>query len=190
MQSTRSFATPMPDSFSRYRRMSVPAETTASSPVLTKMARTPMIQGMKPAGKLLALGSEAEAGLTLDQQAFLQAAREWLKRASLVDVEPSASHEPRPKRLGGSTYPGVLWIVLKPIHQPLRGERPKGPHESVQLGMSWDGFVFGGWQGYPYVWEFEKNEAFRFAVDRFGPVEAEAAAFAWAERELRPPAPS
>jgi len=28
------------------------------------------------------------------------------------------------------------------------------------------------------VWELEKNEAFRFAVDRFGPVEAEAAAFA------------
>jgi hypothetical protein len=56
--------------------------------------------------------------------------------------------------------------------------------------MSWDGFVFGGWQGYPYVWEFEKNEAFRFAVERFGPVEAEAAAFAWAERELRQPAPS
>jgi hypothetical protein len=49
--------------------------------------------------ELLALGSEAEAGLTLDQQAFLQAAREWLKRASLVDFEPSASHEPRPKRV-------------------------------------------------------------------------------------------
>lgn len=26
-----------------------------------------------------------------------------------------------------------------------------------QLGMSWDGFIFGGWQGYPYVWEFEKR---------------------------------
>lgn len=121
------------------------------------MARKPMIQGMKPAGELLALGSEAEARLTLDQQAFLQAAREWLKRASLVDFEPSASHEPRPKRLGGSTYPGVLWIVLKPIHQPARGMRPRGPHESVQLGMSWDGFIFGGWQGYPYVWEFEER---------------------------------
>jgi hypothetical protein len=40
------------------------------------------------------------------------------------------------------------------------------------------------------VWEFEKNEAFRFAVERFGLAEAEAAAFAWAERELRPSAPS
>jgi hypothetical protein len=50
--------------------------------------------------------------------------------------------------------------------------------------------IFGGWQGYPYVWEFEKNEAFRFAVERFGLAEAEAAAFAWAERELRPSAPS
>jgi hypothetical protein len=56
--------------------------------------------------------------------------------------------------------------------------------------MSWDGFIFGGWQGYPYVGEFEKNEAFRFAIERFGPAEAEAAAFAWAERELRPPPPS
>jgi hypothetical protein len=56
--------------------------------------------------------------------------------------------------------------------------------------MRWDGFIFGGWQGYPYVWEFEKNEAIRFAVERFGLAEAEAAAFAWAERELRPSAPS
>jgi hypothetical protein len=150
------------------------------------MIRKPDDSGMKSAGELLALGSEAEAGLTLDQQAFLQAAREWLKRASLADVEASASHEPRRKRLGGSTYPGVLWIVLKPIHQAARGERPRGPHESVQLGMNWDGFIFGGWQGYPYVWEFEKNEAFRFAVERFGLVEAETAAFAWAERELKP----
>jgi hypothetical protein len=149
-----------------------------------------MIQGMKFAGELLALGSEAEAGLTLDQQAFLLAAREWLKRASLVDVESSASHEPRPKGLGGSTYPGVLWIVLRPIHRPAHRGRPKGPHGSVQLGMSWDGFIFGGWQGYPYVWEFEKNEAFRFAVERFGLVEAETAAFAWVERELRSSASS
>jgi hypothetical protein len=45
--------------------------------------------------------------------------------------------------------------------------------------MSWDGFIFGSWQGHLYVWEFEKNEAFRFAVERFELAEAEAVAFAW-----------
>jgi hypothetical protein len=86
-----------------------------------------MIQGMEAAGDLLALDSEAEAGLTPNQQAFLRAAREWLKRASLVDVEPSASHEPRPKRLGGSMYLGTLWIVLRPITGPRVVSGPRAP---------------------------------------------------------------
>jgi hypothetical protein len=46
--------------------------------------------------------------------------------------------------------------------------------------------VFGGWQGYPDVWEWEKNEAIRMSVEELGLAEVEAAAFAWAERELAP----
>jgi hypothetical protein len=137
---------------------------------------------MERAQDILSLGFEAEARLTPDQGAFLRAAREWLKRVSLADVEASASHEPRHTTWGTFRDPGVVWIVLRPTPPPARRFKDRG---SVQLGISSKGFIFGGWQGYPYVWEFDKNEAFRFAVHRFGLEEAEAAAFAWAERELR-----
>jgi hypothetical protein len=135
---------------------------------------------------VLALDSEAEASLTKDQRAFLAAAREWLGRGVLPEVETSASHEPRHDR-SGFRYPGVLWVVLRPRGRHRQPQRPKYQHRSVQLGMSANGLVFGGWQGYPDVWEFQKNEAFRVSVEQLGLAQAEAAAFSWAERELRPP---
>jgi hypothetical protein len=98
----------------------------------------------------------------------------------------SASHEPVYTKRGGFKLPGVLWIVLRPQGRGWSGRRPKGPSDSVQLGMGPDALIFGGWQGYPYVWEFEKNEAFRLATPRFGLTEAIATALDWAERELRP----
>jgi hypothetical protein len=52
--------------------------------------------------------------------------------------------------------------------------------------MTRDGVIFGGWQGYPYVWEYEKNEAFRLHVSRTGLTEAIETALGWAERELQP----
>jgi hypothetical protein len=86
----------------------------------------------------------------------------------------------------GRSFPGELWIVLAPKGREWAGQRPKGPSGSVQLGMTRDGEIFGGWQGYPYVWEYEKNEAFRVHASRTGLAEAIQLALGWAERELRP----
>ncbi len=128
------------------------------------------------------LESQAEGSLTKDQHAFLEATRAWLGRTSLSDLRPRASHEPRHTKQGDE-FPGVIWIILGLRRRHKTERRPRYSHQTVQLGLTADGLLFGGWQG-DYVWEFDKNEAFRFSVPSFGLAEAIAAAHAWPEREL------